>query len=63
MLHIDYVVEGLLCKLMEEKDGLAGLKRALAYKSIDDLLRTEFGMTAKTTNAFFRKKFEVLAGQ
>jgi hypothetical protein len=57
MLHIDYVVKGLLCKLIDEKDGTPGLKRALAYSTVDALLQQEFGITPRELNAFLRKSF------
>lgn len=43
-LHIDYAVTGLLCKMIDEKHGVSGLKRALAYKTVDEVLQKEFGV-------------------
>jgi hypothetical protein len=57
MLHIDYVVKGLLCKMIDEKDGIAGLKRAMGYASVDTLLQQEFGIAQKDLNTFLRKAF------
>ncbi len=58
MLHIDYVTKGLLCKMMDEKDGIVGLKRALQYKTVDELLRKEFGVDTKTTDSFLKASFK-----
>lgn len=58
MLHIDYVSEGLLCKMMEEKDGIAGLKRALQYKTVDELLQKEFDVDKRNTDAFLKASFK-----
>jgi hypothetical protein len=38
MLHVDYVVKGLVCKMMHDKDGVAGLKRAMQYPNLAELL-------------------------
>jgi hypothetical protein len=57
MLHIDYVTKGLLCKMMDEKDGIAGLKRALQYKTVEALLQKEFGANAANTDSFFKASF------
>lgn len=57
MLHIDYTVNGLLCKMIDEKEGVAGLKRALAYKTVDEVFEREFGITKKDRDAFLRASF------
>ena len=58
MLHIDYVTKGLLCKMMDEKDGVAGLKRALQYKTVDELLWKEFAVDTKTIDSFLKASFK-----
>jgi hypothetical protein len=58
MLHIDYVTEGLLCKMMDDKDGIAGLKRALQYKTVSELLQKEFGVDTGSTDAFLKASFK-----
>jgi hypothetical protein len=58
MLHIDHVAKGLLCKMLEEKDGIAGLKRALQYATSQELLKKEFGVTEQTTDEFLRTAFK-----
>jgi hypothetical protein len=57
MLHLDYTVEGLLLKMIDEKDGVAGLKRALRYNTVDELLEKEFGIAPKNMNTFLRERF------
>ena len=59
MLHIDYVVKGLLCKMIDERDGVEGLKRALNYSSVDELLLKEFGTTQKDLDPFLRNGFKL----
>jgi len=54
MLHIDYVVMGLLCKLIDEKDGINGLKRALQYKTLDELLLAEFNLRTSGLDAYLK---------
>jgi len=57
MLHIDYVAKGLLCKMMDKKDGIAGLKRAMQYKTVEELLEKEFCVTAATIDSFLKACF------
>jgi len=60
MLHIDFVVKGLLCKLIDQRDGITGLKRALKYKTLDELLLTEFNLRMSGLDAYLKaaiKKF------
>ncbi|RYD57657.1 MAG: hypothetical protein EOP56_07730 [Sphingobacteriales bacterium] len=57
MLHISHTVNGLLLKMIDKKDGVAGLKRALTYATTDELLKKEFGLEPKDLNEFLRKEF------
>jgi hypothetical protein len=56
-LHIDYVVIGLICKIVDEKEGVSGLKRILMYKDMTDLFKQEFGLEKKDWNSFLRQNF------
>lgn len=58
MLHIDHVTKGLLCKMLDEKDGVAGQKRALQYKTVEALLQQEFGVDAAHMDAFLKSAFK-----
>lgn len=62
MLHIDYVVKGLLCKMIDERDGTPGLKRALQYASANDLLKKEFGVESGSVDRFLKTSFGRYAG-
>lgn len=57
MLHIDHVVNGLLLKMIDEREGVPGLKRALAYATTDELLAKEFNLKPSDLNTFLRKEF------
>ncbi len=61
MLHIDHVINGLLCKMVYEKSGIPGLKRILAYKTTDEIFEKEFGIAPKDKNTFLRAKFALYA--
>lgn len=50
-----YTIEGLLCLLAYQKDGLAGLKRIMTYTSLEDIFQKEFGVRPGQWNAFIRK--------
>lgn len=63
MLHIDYVTKGLLCKMIDEKNGIAGLKRALQYKTVEELLQKEFGIDAANTDTFLKSAFKRYGNQ
>jgi hypothetical protein len=58
MLHIDQVAKGVLCKMLDEKEGIVGLKKALQYRTVQELLKSEFGVTEQTTDAFLRTAFK-----
>jgi hypothetical protein len=58
MLHIDHVTKGLLCKMIDEKDGIAGLKRALQYSTVEELLQKEFAVSATETDTFLKASFK-----
>jgi hypothetical protein len=57
-LHIDNVVAGIFCKLVDQKEGVPGLKRLLAFKSVDEMLIKEFGITRDGLDGFIRKKLD-----
>jgi hypothetical protein len=62
-LHIDHTVNGLLCKIVFEKEGIAGLKRLLTYKNMDEIFEKEFHVKKEEGNNFLRsnfKKFDVV---
>jgi hypothetical protein len=50
------VIKGLLCKLVYDKSGSAGLRRLMHYTSIDDVYAMEFHVTPDKRNEFLRKK-------
>jgi hypothetical protein len=58
MLHIDHTVTGLICKIVDEKEGVAGLKRLLTYSTMDELFLTEFKLQKKDWNGFLKQNFK-----
>ena len=58
LLHIDYTVTGLMCKVMDEKEGVAGLKRLLAYSSVDELFLKEFHLQPERWDSFLKQIFK-----
>lgn len=57
-LHINHTVVGLICKIIDEKEGVNGLKRLLNYDNLDVLLKNEFSLEKKDWNGFFKKNFK-----
>lgn len=55
MLHIDHTVLGMICRKVDRKEGVAGLKRLLGYPDVDRLFEKEFGLQRKDWPAFIRK--------
>jgi hypothetical protein len=58
MLHIDYTVIGLICKIVDEKDGVNGLKRLLTYATLDELFLNEFHLQKKDLDHFLKQNFK-----
>jgi hypothetical protein len=48
-----YVYEWLICKDIYSKEGIKGLKRALGYASLDELMRVEYGAEKTQWNEIF----------
>ncbi|NMH27916.1 hypothetical protein [Flavobacterium silvaticum] len=59
MLHIDFTVLGIICKMVDEKEGVAGLKRLLGYETVDALFLKEFNLERKDWDAFVREKIKL----
>ena len=51
-------IMGMLCLAAYDKDGIAGLKRIMAYTSMDDIFLKEFGVGKDGRNEFLRKMLE-----
>lgn len=51
-------IQGLLCFMANEKDGMAGLRRTMGYTSLAKLLEQEYGVKVGGWNAFFRAQVE-----
>ncbi|NRF40696.1 hypothetical protein [Pedobacter foliorum] len=49
-------IQGMICKLVYEKDGINGLKRLMTYKSYQELFEKEFNVSTEQLNAFLRQK-------
>ncbi len=58
MLHLDYTVIGLICKIIDEKEGVTGLKRLLTYSNMDELFLTEFHLQKKDWDSFLKENFK-----
>lgn len=57
-LHINHTVIGLICKIIDEKEGVNGLKRLLTYNDINTLFKKEFGLDKKEWDSFLKRKFK-----
>jgi hypothetical protein len=57
-LHINHIVIGLICKIIDEKEGVNGLKRILKYDNLFDLFRKEFSLEKKDWNNFLLHNFQ-----
>jgi hypothetical protein len=57
-LHINHTVTGLLCKLIDEKDGQKGLQRLLNYDDMTILFQKEFGLEKPQWNEFLKTNFK-----
>jgi hypothetical protein len=49
---------GMLCRLAYEKDGFAGLKRIMQYKSLDEVFTNEFKRKDGERDKFIRNVIE-----
>jgi hypothetical protein len=58
MLHLDYIVIGLICKIVDEREGVTGLKRLLTYSTMDKLFLTEFNLQKKDLDNFLKQNFK-----
>ncbi len=47
-------IQGLLCKLAYQKDGITGLKRIMSYTSMNEVFEKEFKMNIKQLNTELR---------
>lgn len=56
-LHIDHTVIGLICKIIDEKEGVTGLKRLLEYDDVSTLFKVEFGLEQKQWDNFLKQNF------
>lgn len=57
-LHIDYTVTGLICKIVDEREGVAGLKRLLTYANMNELFLAEFHVQKKDLDQFLKQNFK-----
>lgn len=48
-------IQGLICSLVYQKDGLTGLKRVMSYTTYKDIFKKEFNIDAENINQFLRK--------
>lgn len=55
-LHINHIINGLLCSLAYRKEGVYGLERLLEYPNPEALFRNEYGLERKDWDAFLRMK-------
>lgn len=58
MLHIDHTVMALICKMIDEREGIAGLKRLLTYSTIDKLFMQEFFLKQMQWDGFLKRHFK-----
>lgn len=54
----NYVIEALLCLLAYQKDGLTGLKRIMAYTSLEEIFSKEFQVQPSGWNVFIRNALQ-----
>ena len=57
-LHINHTVAGLLCKIIDNKEGQKGLQRLLEYDNMTTLFQKEFGLEKHQWNEFLKAKFK-----
>jgi len=55
-------IQGMICSLIYQKDGLAGLKRLMRYTSYTDIFEKEFHITKEQVNVFIRTAIRDQAG-
>ena len=51
-LHINHTVIGLICKIIDKKEGVNGLKRLLTYDNMEILFKKEFNLQKKDWHHF-----------
>lgn len=56
-LHINHTVVGLICKIIDEKEGPKGLQRLLQYGNMESLFQKEFGLEKHQWNEFLKANF------
>lgn len=56
-------IQGMLCAMVYQKDGLAGLKRLMRYTSYTDIFEKEFHISKAQVNGFIRKMVREQAGE
>lgn len=57
-LHIDHAVNGLLCMLAYEKEGVYGVERLLDYPTLEALFRKEYALERSGWDAFLKAKIQ-----
>ncbi len=51
-------IQGLLCSMAYNKDGITGLRRTMKYPTLDALLQKEYGVKKGEWDKFFRERIE-----
>ncbi|VXB60099.1 conserved hypothetical protein [Flavobacterium sp. 9AF] len=57
-LHINHTVIGLICKIIDKKEGVNGLKRLLTYDNMEILFKKEFNLQKKDWHHFLKEEFK-----
>jgi hypothetical protein len=57
-LNIYNIVIGVICKIIDEKEGVKGLKRLLKYKELNTLFKTEFNLDKKDWGSFIKRNLK-----
>jgi hypothetical protein len=54
-LHIDHVINGLLCAQAFRNEGVTGVKRLLRYPDLETLFQNEYGLTRPEWDTYLRR--------
>ncbi|MES2515896.1 MAG: hypothetical protein V4580_17205 [Bacteroidota bacterium] len=54
-------IQGMICKMVHDKNGIGGLKRLMTYKSYKEMFEKEFHVNPGEMNEYLRQKISDLA--
>lgn len=63
MIHADHITAGVLLQLIDQREGVAGLRRMMQYTSVDEALQQEFGVSRAGKDKFLKTHIMELSQQ